>query len=131
MNQNELLQPIQPIIFYDGGCSLCRREISHYQHIDQQQRICWIDLTRKPEMLSGYAISYDAAMQQLHGVNPAGDVVKGVESFLLIWQHLHRYRMLVGLIHTLRLNKVLNLVYGVFARWRYKRRCEEGCVIKR
>ncbi|WP_299197891.1 DUF393 domain-containing protein [uncultured Amphritea sp.] len=129
MQQDWIIKPGKPTVFYDGGCSLCHREISHYQRIDTQQCIHWVDFTHAPESLLEYGITYGNAMQQLHAVNPAGEVVLGVDSFLLIWSHLQRYRFLVTLIETLRLKKPLNFIYNVFARWRYKKRCAQGCGI--
>lgn len=129
MQQKPIIQRSKPTVFYDGGCSLCHREISHYQRIDKQQCIRWVDFTRTPESLQEYDITYKNAMQQLHAVNPAGEVVLGVDSFLLIWSHLQSYRFLARLIETLRLKKPLNRIYNMFARWRYKNRCHGGCEI--
>jgi len=36
--------PTRPILFYDGQCPLCRKEIAHYQRLDRQQRVDWQDL---------------------------------------------------------------------------------------
>lgn len=131
MRQRRTIQHSKPTVFYDGGCSLCHREISHYQRVDTPQRIRWVDFTRAPESLLEYGITYDNAMQQLHAVNLAGEVVLGIDSFLLIWSHLGRYRFLAAVIEAFRLKKPLNRGYNGFARWRYKQRCDDGCEIRR
>ena len=38
----------RPVVFYDGGCPLCRREIAHYQRIDRERRIQWTDIQQEP-----------------------------------------------------------------------------------
>ena len=131
MQHDWISHPGKPTVFYDGGCSLCHREIRHYQRVDKQQGIRWVDFTREPELLLEHNITYGDAMQQLHGINEAGEVLLGIDSFLLIWSHLPPYRFLVTLIEALRLKKPLNFIYNVFARWRYKRRCDQGCKISR
>ena len=32
-------EPFRPMVFYDGGCPLCRREIAHYRRIDSAERL--------------------------------------------------------------------------------------------
>ena len=47
----------RPIMFYDGECPLCRREVAHYRRLDRERRIDWSDITREPERLEKYGIS--------------------------------------------------------------------------
>ena len=54
-------EPHLPVVFFDGGCPLCRREIAHYRRIDTAQRLCWVDAASEPEAL------------QRHGVSMAGE----------------------------------------------------------
>ena len=55
-----------PVVFFDGGCPLCRREIAHYRRIDSAQRLCWVDAASEPEALSRHGLSLEAAMAELH-----------------------------------------------------------------
>ncbi|MFY0678542.1 MAG: DUF393 domain-containing protein [Neptuniibacter sp.] len=117
----------KPIIFYDGGCPLCKKEISHYMGLDREGSIVWVDITEQGSILESHGISLPQAMAELHAVTDAGVVVKGVDAFLLIWQNLRFYCLLVKFVICLRLNKPLNMVYGRFARWRLKKRCGASC----
>ena len=130
MDQQQDLPLSKPIVFFDGGCPLCQREVNHYRRIDHQQNISWIDIARERDVLIEYSLSYDSAMQQLHAVNTAGQVVTGLDAFLLIWENIDRYRFLKGFILKLRLQKALKIIYRVFAKWRYKRRCDSRCAIE-
>lgn len=36
--------PSLPVVFFDGGCPLCVREISHYKRLDRDGAVSWVDL---------------------------------------------------------------------------------------
>jgi predicted DCC family thiol-disulfide oxidoreductase YuxK len=48
------------IQFFDGGCPLCRHEISHYRKLDREQRIEWGDIHANPKALAPYGIDWTA-----------------------------------------------------------------------
>ncbi|MGY8872538.1 MAG: thiol-disulfide oxidoreductase DCC family protein [Pseudomonadales bacterium] len=121
------IAPVKPIIFYDGSCPLCSKEINHYQRIDYQQRVEWLDLTTNTDRLETYGIQYTTAMARLHGVDSTGEKVSGVDAFLLIWDHLDYYHYLAKVIRVLMLQKPLEFVYQRFANWRFKRRSADQC----
>lgn len=119
----------QPIIFYDGSCPLCTKEIKHYQRLDKAGCIAWNDITTDDKTYVKQNISFEQAMKKLHAIDSAGNLVTGVDSFLLIWENLSQYRLLSKIVRTLKLNLVLNVVYTYFAEWRFNRRCQDGCQI--
>lgn len=123
------MKTVRPIVFYDGSCRLCRREINHYRRIDQSGSIQWVDISSDVETLKSYDISFDRSMRILHAVNKSGQVVVGVHAFVLIWSYLDYYKHLAKCVQYLKLEKVLNYFYQHFARWRYQKRCEGGCSI--
>ena len=121
------MHPNKPIVFYDGGCPLCRKEIDHYMRLDRSQRICWVDITIEQALLSEHGLSYQQAMARIHGVDDKGVLVDGVEVFLIIWRNISAYRLLALTIDSLRLKSALDFVYGYFARWRMRKRCSGYC----
>lgn len=114
------------VIFYDGGCPLCRREIDHYRKLDRTRRVDWVDITRDRRRLGALNIGYRQAMQRLHAQTPEGRVVDGVTAFVAVWQELPYYRWLARLVRATRLIRPLDVVYRWFARRRYRRRCRDG-----
>lgn len=119
------LQKQHPVVFYDGGCSLCRKEISHYRRLDRSGRIQWVDIIQSGDELEKHNIKFDKAMQELHAIDINGNVQIGVPAFLVIWSELKPYIWLSKLISALRLTGLLNRVYKSFAKWRISRRqCE-------
>ncbi|EAR60711.1 thiol-disulfide oxidoreductase DCC family protein [Neptuniibacter caesariensis] len=111
----------KPILFYDGSCSLCRHEINFYQKLDKKTRIIWSDISVEEGLLSEHNISYLSAMEELHGINQKGEILKGVDAFILIWQELPYFRTLAKLVVACRVLPLLRFAYKRFARWRFQK----------
>ena len=118
--------PSRPMVFYDGGCPLCRREIAHYRRMDSAKSLCWVDALNEPETLAEHGLSLEQAMAELHVLDTAGRWQRGVDAFLVIWQHLPAYRWLAKLVTVLGLRRPLGFFYRHFAAWRNRRRCVTG-----
>lgn len=117
----------KPHVLYDGGCPLCRREIAHYIRLDRHNRINWIDIWSKRELLEEAGIEFEDAMKLLHTIDARGNIKVGAYSFVLIWRELPYYRHLAKVVETFHLTKVIDIAYRLFARWRYRSRCKDGC----
>lgn len=116
----------RPTVFYDGDCPLCRREIAHYRRMDSRERLHWVDAVNEPETLAEHGLSLERAMTELHVLDGAGRWQRGVDAFMVIWQHLPAYRWLAKLVTVLGLRRPLGFSYRRFAAWRYQQRCETG-----
>ncbi len=112
--------------YYDGGCPLCSKEIAHYRRIDRARRIRWIDITAQSDALREVGLDIATAMRRLHVWTGDGRLISGVPAFVAIWQQLPGYRLLARLVCLLRLTRPLDLAYGQFADWRFRRRCRYG-----
>ena len=113
----------RPIVFYDGGCPLCRREIDHYRRLDSDNRIDWVDITSQTDELRRYGLSYEQAMARFHVLDSDGKWQTGAHGFAELWSHLPYFRWLAWLTRRLRLLAPLDILYRHFARWRARRRC--------
>lgn len=116
--------PTEPaVVFFDGGCPLCAREIAHYQ-----RRRCatgaleWVDVTCAPERLAAEGLTVDAALRRLH-VRVGATWQIGVPGFVAIWQRIPAYRPLAWVVRSLRLQAPLQWLYTRWADRRMKRRC--------
>jgi len=118
---------VKPIVFFDGGCPLCKKEIMHYRRIDTDNAIEWFDIHQEPERLCTYQIELTAAMERLHSINNKGETITGVASFLLIWENLPRYKRIASILRALKLEPFLEFLYTHFAAWRFKKRCNDQC----
>ena len=56
----------RPILFYDGGCPLCRREIAHYRRLDRAGQIHWLDIDAQPERLQRQRVEQQNRQLRLH-----------------------------------------------------------------
>ena len=109
-------------MYYDGGCSLCGREVAHYRRIDKENRVRWVDINSDLGALRAAGIGYDEAMSRLHVYDDTGRIQTGVEAFAAVWDQLPYYRWLARVIRALRLVPTVERVYTIFARWRMRHR---------
>ncbi|WP_018936195.1 thiol-disulfide oxidoreductase DCC family protein [Thioalkalivibrio sp. ALJ24] len=117
----------RPVVFFDGGCPLCRREIGHYRRLDSAGRIEWQDIHADPAPLAGYGIDPEDAMRRMHAVDERGRVVSGAPAFVVTWRHLPYYRLAGAVLHRLPpVVWLMDRVYGLFARARWRSRCRDG-----
>merc|ERR1712039_809617 len=119
-------------LFYDGGCPLCRREISYYQGLDQRKRVSWLDIDADPAHLAPHGVSKDQAMALIHALDAQGRIQVGVPAFLAVWEQLPYWRVLPPLLRSVPAAiPVANACYRFFARHRLQltqraRHLEEG-----
>ena len=64
---------------YDGGCPLCLRETNFLKKKDTKKFINFVDISKNyfPENFKN--ISYEQAMDNLHGILGSGDIIVGVD----------------------------------------------------
>ena len=116
------------IVFFDGGCNLCSREIRYYRKLDRQERISWQDITRDTTLLEAFGISPEDAMRRFHVLDSQGVMRTGAPAFLALWEELPGFRLLPGLFYKCRLVSALDWLYNRFADWRYSSRSGAVCL---
>jgi predicted DCC family thiol-disulfide oxidoreductase YuxK len=114
------------IMFYDGGCPLCRREVAHYRRLDRAGRLEWVDISRESGLLQAFGVSFQTGMERLHVLYRDGRLLTGAYAFAAVWSELPYYRWLARLAWLPGVLPCLDRLYGRFARWRFRRRCAEG-----
>ena len=68
-------------VFYDGDCPLCKREIDWLRKRDKQQQIAFIDIASDQFPEQDYGKSFKELMSEIHGRQPDGQWITGVEVF--------------------------------------------------
>lgn len=114
-------------VFYDGGCPLCRREISFLRRLDRRGRIRCTDISSQDFQAEDYGKTLDSLMSEIHGRLPDGSWVHGVEVF----RRLYAAVGLGPIVWVTRLpvvTQLLDVAYRVFARnrLRWTGRCPKG-----
>ena len=117
-----------PIVFYDGQCPLCSREIAHYRRLRGADTLNWVDITQDEDTLTAHGLQRETAMARFHVRDAAGQWQTGAWGFAELWSHLPAYRWLARILRALRLLPLLDRVYARFARWRIRGACRtETC----
>ncbi|MDD2581225.1 MAG: DUF393 domain-containing protein [Desulfuromonadaceae bacterium] len=112
-------QPDFPIqIFYDGSCSVCATEIEHYLRQDHGGRLIAVNIAAPDFNPEPFSIPLSSFMYELHAIDQAGHVYRGVEAFWAIWQAFPSstvYGMMGTFINMPVVNPVARLLYKGFA----------------
>ena len=116
-------------IFYDDRCPLCCKEIEYYKKIPSPAILNWCGISEHTATLEKYGISYLDSLKILHAVNTEGKTYKGVDTFVLIWQHLARWKYLAWFVRLPLIYQMSKLIYSIFAYWRFKNL--DHCVIEK
>ncbi|MBI2354950.1 MAG: DUF393 domain-containing protein [Deltaproteobacteria bacterium] len=108
-------------VFYDGSCSVCATEVERYGRMDRAGRLILVDISAPDFDPGPLGISLAELMYQMHAIDRAGTVYRGVEAFWAIWQAFPASTILgmMGALITLPgVNAVARLCYKGFARIR-------------
>ena len=89
----------------------------------------WCGISEHTATLEKYGISYLDSLKILHAVNTEGKTYKGVDTFVLIWQHLARWKYLAWFVRLPLIYQMSKLTYSIFAYWRFKNL--DHCVIEK
>jgi predicted DCC family thiol-disulfide oxidoreductase YuxK len=82
------------IVYFDGTCPLCRREIDFYRDCRGSESIDWVDASQaSPEQL-GPDLNKEKAMSRFHVRDKEGELYSGGAGFTELWQSLYGFRLL-------------------------------------
>lgn len=123
-------EPRRPVVYFDGACPLCRREIAFYRRRRGADGIEWIDLS---ESLADPApdLTRDAALARFHLRDADGRLRSGAAAFVRLWQALPLFRplgLVIALPGPIHVAEWFYRVFLVVRRWRSGAagRCDEG-----
>lgn len=117
---------MNPTVFYDGGCPICRREIDHYRKLDTHHKVNWRDIHDDPTAVEGSGVSHEVAMARLHVLDRNGRLRSGADAFTVIWEELPGWRHLAKALRSLHLITPLEWLYRLWLRRRTRQRCVVG-----
>ena len=110
------------IVYFDGKCGLCSKEISYYQKIAPKGVFEWQDIAHDASALKPLNISQADALRLLHAKDKKGEMHIGVDAFILIWNELSiGWRFLSVLAGLPMIRPILGWVYRRFASYRFAR----------
>ncbi|MGZ9031454.1 MAG: demethoxyubiquinone hydroxylase family protein [Burkholderiaceae bacterium] len=106
------------VVYFDGACPLCRREIAHYRGQEGAAAIVWVDAASCESADLGVNLARNAALARLHARRADGSLVSGVATFVMIWSRLPAYRWLAPFVSSRPVLSVLEVGYSAFLRLR-------------
>jgi predicted DCC family thiol-disulfide oxidoreductase YuxK len=83
-------QPSHPIVYFDGACPVCTREIALYRRQPGADGVCWVDVSDCSGASLGADLSREAALARLHVRRADGSLVSGARAFVALWAALPR-----------------------------------------
>ncbi len=109
---------VKPIVYFDGGCPVCRREIGAYQRAPGGAEFNWVDVNSCPPAQLGADLDKTSALARLHVRQSDGRLRVGVDAFVAIWEGLPNWRWLARLA---KLPGMLQLLRGLYASFLWLR----------
>lgn len=107
----------KPTVLYNGACPVCRREIEHYQRLDDRdgQELGFTNISEPAPVLKERALTPDEVKRRLHVIDADGRLLIGIPAFAAIWDRLPRYRWLSTIVRLPLLRSFLPWIYEVIA----------------
>lgn len=106
------------IVFYDGHCPLCAREIHALKQLDHQQALQFEDIHTADFQSRFPAIDLIEADRKLHGQRSDGQMLYGLDVTAYAWALVGKHRWLTWLRFPV-IRQISDVVYWVFARLRH------------
>jgi predicted DCC family thiol-disulfide oxidoreductase YuxK len=100
-------------VFYDGDCPICSREMWLLQRRPNAERIFFVDYRQQD--LSSWSLTKVALDLEIHAINQAGVVLKGIDVFSELYRILG-FRFIPNLLETPVLRPLFKLAYRIFAK---------------
>ena len=108
-------------VYFDGKCSLCKKEISYYKTIAPVNKFLWKDIASDPSHLQEINVSQQAALRRLHVLDDEKNLIVGFDAFIVIWSQIKLWSLVASIASLPIINLVLKKSYNWFADWKFRR----------
>ena len=100
-------------VYFDGSCSLCRREVNLYKNISGDN-VEWKDVSALPAGMIDPDLSKCDAMARFHVRKETGELVSGATAFAAVWRHMPGFRILAPVLSWPGIRQIAEGLYRVF-----------------
>jgi 3-demethoxyubiquinol 3-hydroxylase len=104
------------IVYFDGACPVCRKEISIYQNLRPLRPIEWVDVSQHTDL--GPDLTQAQALAVFHVRTEHGRLLKGAAAFAQMWQSFSGWRWLGLLVATPGVLQIAEVGYRIFLQVR-------------
>ncbi|MDF1757489.1 MAG: DUF393 domain-containing protein [Legionellaceae bacterium] len=108
-------------VFYDGKCSLCRKEITYYKRIAPPEKFIWLDLSEDSNLLTQRNVSLRTGLMFFHAEDKDGKMHTSLDAFILVWKQLRGWQYVAIIVSLPIVKPLMNLIYKLFAKYRFKK----------
>jgi predicted DCC family thiol-disulfide oxidoreductase YuxK len=110
-------------VFYDGACPRCVGERARYERMsgDTGERVCWLDITGRDEVLAALGIDPGKALRELHVRDADGRVHRELDAYILLMRRVPVMRPLAWLIGLPVIRPLLARLYRAWVLRRLRR----------
>ena len=102
------------VVWFDGGCPLCRREIALMRRLDRRGAVTFVDASRETESCP---LPRDDLLARLHA-RENGQVLSGAAAFAAMWRAIPLLRPVGWAARNPGVLRMLERLYRVFLRAR-------------
>ena len=106
------------IVYYDGLCVLCSREIEHYRRSRGADLINFVDICAPGFDAGAHGVDPKAVHRVMHVKRADGTLATEVDAFIAIWTTLPGYWLLARIARLGFVRFFLNIGYHLFVRVR-------------
>jgi predicted DCC family thiol-disulfide oxidoreductase YuxK len=120
------------IIFYDGNCPLCAKEMQSLKRADEENKITLEDINKEDFEHRFSNIKRADAMGYLHGQLDNGEMIYGLDVTFAAWQTVGKHAWL-KIFQLPIIRSLADVGYWLFAKYRLQITsvvCSSNCRIK-
>jgi predicted DCC family thiol-disulfide oxidoreductase YuxK len=105
------------ILYYDGLCPLCSREIDHYRKRVRGGTVSFVDITDPSFDAAAHGLDTRSIHRTMHA-RRGSRVYIGLDAFIALWEAVPGYAWLARLARVPALHEMMRVGYGLFALFR-------------
>ena len=94
--------------------------LEYYKKLSAFSEIKWSGISQNISTLEKYGIPHTESLKVLHAINEDNQMVYGVDTFILIWQQLPKWKWLAKFVGLPLIYQLSKGIYSIFAMWRFK-----------
>jgi len=106
------------IVYYDGSCRLCQKEISFYKNQLGADKIKWLNLATIPSEKIDSELTKNVAMKRFHVKLENGQIISGASAFIALWKTLPKFSRIGQFLDSPRKIFILEYTYKIFLVFR-------------
>ncbi len=99
--------------FYNASCPVCRMEIDHYRRLSARDSLNmdWQDTSADRALLESHGIRPEDVLKRLYVVDGGGNLLGGIDAFLVIWKTIPSYRWLAKIVGLPVIRHIASVLY--------------------